>query len=205
MCKVFGVCVDCLQRHFFREPEYALGKNRRKQQMIDLAVLWSKHQPSVSAFVFSLTPDFHDCEEIIQRTAVAVTTHFDRYDHSKPFLPWAIGYAKIEYLRFRQKQGREKLVFDDELVSVLADAFDDSTKRKLEEMQEAMRFCLNRLTARSKGILTAFYGSGMRGDVVARKFSATQSAVFVSLHRTRKFLKNCIDKRISQWGGELDG
>jgi len=87
--------------------------------MQQFAVLWTQAQPSVTAFIASLVPRHHDAEDILQRTAASLILMRDQYDPSRPFVGWAIGVARVEVLRHRQKARREKTVFDTDTMQAI--------------------------------------------------------------------------------------
>jgi len=63
---------------------------------------WTKAQPTVAGDISSLTPDFHQAEDILQRAALALIRKLDEYDREKPFVVWAIGVARLEVLKSRR-------------------------------------------------------------------------------------------------------
>ncbi|MFN9076210.1 MAG: sigma factor, partial [bacterium] len=58
--------------------------------------LWTQAQPAVSAFVHALVGDRAARDEVLQEVALAILESFDRYDASRPFLPWALAIARNE-------------------------------------------------------------------------------------------------------------
>ena len=60
-----------------------------------LARFWTQHQPTVGAYVLAMIPNFHQSEDVLQQVAVVLVREFDKYDTSRPFLPWALGLLEI--------------------------------------------------------------------------------------------------------------
>ena len=58
-----------------------------------LARLWTESQSVVASYIFSLVRDFHLAEDILQQVAVVLVREFEKYDPSRPFLPWTMGIA----------------------------------------------------------------------------------------------------------------
>ena len=71
-----------------------------------LARLWTQSQSVVSSYVLSLVRDFHLAEDILQQVAVILVREFEKYDPSRPFLPWALGFAKNVALKSRAQSGQ---------------------------------------------------------------------------------------------------
>jgi RNA polymerase sigma-70 factor (ECF subfamily) len=59
------------------------------QRMQLLAMAWTKAQPAVAAFITSMVGDFHQSEDLLQKTAAAIVIKYDTYDASRSFTAWA--------------------------------------------------------------------------------------------------------------------
>jgi RNA polymerase sigma-70 factor, ECF subfamily len=59
-----------------------------------LARLWTESQPVVASYILSIIPNFHQAEDVLQQVAAALVGEFQRFDPSKPFLPWVLGIAR---------------------------------------------------------------------------------------------------------------
>src|SRR5436309_247151 len=86
------------------------------QQPEQFARLWTESQPVVAAFVLSVIPDFHQAEDVLQQVAVVLVREFDRFDASRPFLPWALGIARNLALQSRRDVARRSKHFLSETV-----------------------------------------------------------------------------------------
>ncbi|MCH8800070.1 MAG: hypothetical protein IH963_04100 [Chloroflexi bacterium] len=51
----------------------------------DLAVLWVQAQPTVSAFIVSVVPNFHAADDILQNVALVTTRRIGDYDRNLSF------------------------------------------------------------------------------------------------------------------------
>ncbi len=60
----------------------------QQEQTEQLARLWTESQSVVASYVLSLVRDFHCAEDILQQVAVVLVREFEKYDRSRPFLPW---------------------------------------------------------------------------------------------------------------------
>ena len=72
--------------------------------------LWTRHQAEVERYVFMMVPRAADAAEVLQEVSVQLWEKWDNYDTSRPFVPWAIRFAYLEVLKWRQRQAREKLI-----------------------------------------------------------------------------------------------
>ena len=176
-------------------------KSRDTEKMRLVMGLWMKHQPTVSAYVASVVRDRHHVEDVVQEVASAVSMQVDQYDADRPFLPWALGIAHNQMLKYLRGRKRERLVFDDELLERLADQHiehaDSAAARKA-----ALHQCLERLSDDRKKLLESRYFKQIAVQQIAEDAGRTPSAISMTLMRIRQQLANCIRKRLT---GETGG
>ena len=54
---------------------------RQTDKATEITLLWTAAQPSVMAFIRSVTPQLADAEDILRETALQIVNHFDQYDN----------------------------------------------------------------------------------------------------------------------------
>ncbi|MDQ3333124.1 MAG: hypothetical protein M3552_21165, partial [Planctomycetota bacterium] len=59
----------------------------------ELSIMWTSAHPIVSAYIRASIRDFHRAEDLLQDTAANVAEKYCEYDRTRPFLPWALGFA----------------------------------------------------------------------------------------------------------------
>ena len=111
--------------------------------------LWTLAQPVVSAFVGSVVRDFAARDDVLQEVAIAVVESFDRYDPGRPFVAWALGIAHNQVRLYLRQRQRDRLVFDDEVMRQLAEAFQETTTDEQRALV-FLRDCLGELGGRSR-------------------------------------------------------
>lgn len=162
-----------------------------------LAALWTQAQPAVSAYLATVLPDYHSRQEVLQNTAVVLVRKFAEYDPDRPFAAWAIGVARFELLKHRSKAASGRVVFSDALLSAAADRFAEADIDQ-GPAEEALEICLGQLTDRSRKLLQLRYATDLPIEQIAEQVGAKQTAVRVALHRVRKTLRDCIDRRLGR-------
>lgn len=161
------------------------------------AALWTAAQPTIAAFVRTLTPDFQQAEEVLQRVAVMLVRKFDEYDPKRPFAAWAIGFAKNEVLYYRRQQATDKHLFDDDLVEKIAITYERLVE-EVDPIREALGNCVEELEGRSRRVIELRYGRGLSSGEIAAKMKLSSGAVRVLLHRVRAALRQCIERRVGE-------
>ena len=78
--------------------------------------LWTQYHRDVERYVYSMHPRASDVSEIVQEVSVRLWEKWDSYDNERPFLPWAMRFAFLQVLKWRQSKARDRLVFSDDLL-----------------------------------------------------------------------------------------
>lgn len=173
-----------------------------KSKMQDLAIRWTKVQPAVSAFIMSAIRNFHDAEDVLQRTASSLVEKHAEYDASRSFEAWAVGIARIEILRYLQRNKRDRLVFDLATLDAVAEAYANLAPRS-SEVREALEICVDQLQGRTRQVMQLRYAHSLTPSQVAKQLSMSANAVMVALHRARKLLRECVSRRLAEAGSPL--
>jgi RNA polymerase sigma-70 factor (ECF subfamily) len=177
------------------EPVHHLGADSRQA----LATHWVKAQPIVAAFIGSIVRDSHRADDLLQEVARISAVKFDQFDPSRPFTSWVLGIARFEILRFRRSQGRSRIMFSDSLLENLIDDFQDQSEHS-EDRRRALGECLDGISGRRRIVLEMRYQRDLRPPDIAERLGITPNAVLLLLHRTRRFLADCISRRLLREG-----
>ncbi len=154
--------------------------------------LYVENEASLSGFVRSLVPTLDDMREVMQDTAVVLWRKFDQLDSPEDFRRWAFGVARFEALAFRRDRARDRHVFSEELVAMLAtEAASVGKQSRIEE--QALQHCLTKLSNRNRELVRAAYMRGVRIDEMAKKAGRTPMSLYKLLHRIRMQLADCIE------------
>ncbi|MBN2513046.1 MAG: sigma-70 family RNA polymerase sigma factor [Sedimentisphaerales bacterium] len=161
----------------------------------EITLYWTQSQSIVAAFISSAIPNFEDANDVLQNVAMAIVRSFDKYNKQIPFTAWAIGIARNEILHYYRKIGRDKHIFDDELVQKIAQVYQEKAA-DLHDIKKALDQCLNKIQGRWKEILQLRYLRGMDARRIGQNIGISQNAVFILLHRIRTSLRECVDRTL---------
>lgn len=165
----------------------------------DLAVLWTKVQPTVAAFIRSMVPHHHDAQDLLQRTAAKAFRSISSYDPARPFTAWVIAIARNEVCNHWRTRARDRHVFGDEHLEGMAAAFEEA-EPEAGPMRAALEDCLRQLGERSRRLLAMKYEQSLDAKAIGTHLRMNANAVLVAIHRVRRALRGCIERRI---GGEI--
>jgi len=99
----------------------------------------------------------------------------------------------------RQKYARSKVIFDQDIVDVVAQTAGGMVD-ELDERHEALAICLQRLHPRDRGLLIARYEPGGTVEEAARRSGRTVQTAYKALARLRKLLLDCVSTRLAREG-----
>jgi len=155
---------------------------------------YAKSEVALHTFVRSLLPTRQEASEVMQDVIVALWQGFDT---AAEFRPWAFGVARNVTRMHLRKRARDLHVFDDELVTRLADLAVLNEPRHLTE-REALDTCLNKLPQSQRELVLTAYAKGTRMDELATRRGQTPMSLYKLLHRIRQSLLNCVEHTLAQ-------
>ena len=154
-------------------------------------------QRELRAFTAGLTPSQADADDLLQEVNLALWKKRHLYDHNKPFLHWAFGFAALEARSFRDRSARKRLWFTDEVLELLtADWPNDPSY--VEQRRDALTGCLDKLVAPQKEMLIAFYSNRATAQQLASLHNRPLSTIYKILNRLRDTLRGCVERSMSQ-------
>src|SRR3954467_11250694 len=183
-----------------RSKPMEFDSNNETEDRKRLMALMTKHQRQIFAYIYALVPNRYDAEDLLQETCVVICEKFDEFEEGTDFVAWAcqIAYWRVRYSR--QKYARSKVVFDQEIVDVIAQTA-DSLADELDERHEALERCLAKLHPRDRDLLIARYEPGGGVEEAARRSGRTIPTAYKALARLRKLLLDCVTTRLAAEGG----
>jgi RNA polymerase sigma-70 factor (ECF subfamily) len=154
-------------------------------------------QSALYAFIASLLGGVEHAGDVLQETNVSLCRRAADYDAAQPFLRWAYAFARFEVMAWRKRQERSRLVFDDELVALLAAELEEPAERA-ERQLAALEGCLERLPQKQREVIQARYAEGEAVQDIARRMARPENAVAALLYRIRKALAECMEAALSR-------
>lgn len=172
-----------------------MGNENSEERYEDFVSLFTCHEPALRAFVRSLVFTWDDADEVMQNTGLVLWRKFDTFDPDTDFMRWACVVARFEVLAWRRDKARDRHVFDEGLVNLLAEEAADEHEVLAQE-RRALRVCLQKLPEKQRRIVMAAYEPGVRLNQVAAKLGKTATAFYKILNRSRSGLLKCIEGQL---------
>lgn len=147
-------------------------------------------QSRLYAYLCTLLANAGDARDVLQETNLVLWQKAGDYDFTRPFEPWAIRFAHFQALAWRKRQSRDRLVFDDATLDLLAAEFDggygaESELRALDE-------CLGKLPEKQQALIARRYQDADSVNAIAASEGKPPNVIAAFLYRARKALAECI-------------
>lgn len=166
--------------------------DHKKEQFVRLL---ASHERPLYAYILSLAPNWADAEDIFQETNVRLWRDFEKFDPNTNFAAWATSIAYYQVLTWRKRVMRNHLIFDDELLGLIAAKHEDLVPHA-ESRHRALGNCLQELNGSSRELLSQCYSPGAEVKEVARCIGRKAPAVYKALQRIRAVLRECVERRL---------
>ena len=159
--------------------------------------LYVDHEEALRGFVRSLVPTLEDAREVMQEVAAVLWRKFEEIGSPEDFRRWAFGVARFEALHFLRTRRRDRLVFGDEALRLLAQEAEEAAGA-FEAERRALDECLVKLPDSHRALVEAAYAPGVRMDDLATRSGRSAMSLYKSLHRIRMALMECTQKVLAR-------
>jgi RNA polymerase sigma-70 factor (ECF subfamily) len=156
------------------------------------------------AFLCMVLGNREVAKDVLQDTNVRLMSHAGEYDAGRAFLPWAKAFAYNQARTYLKRESRSRMVFDDELMTAVADESMTETAESGWEL-ELLDACIERLTSAQKELIQARYFRRESIACMAERLKRSAISVYVQIHRIRRLLRLCIESQMHADGNGVEG
>ena len=139
------------------EPQFAIEETKRQMNNSEeFLQRITEFQGRLFGFILSMLGDVDQTNEVLQETNLVLWRKSDDFQPGTDFKAWSFRVAHFQVMAFRQRQIRERLIFDnDVLEQITRDAIqqDDAYERRKERLE----ICISKLSERNREVLCRFY------------------------------------------------
>ncbi len=178
-----------------------MSERNAKVQEVDSATafveLLTAHQREMYAYINSLLIGRGGAADVLQDTNLDLWKQLNQYDFSRPFLPWALGFAYQNVMASRRKFSRSKLVFSDETLQLISDAYRHDVAE--EDLRlAALRNCVEKLDPAGRELIRERYLVRIPVQAMASQTGATANQISARLYRVRRMLARCVETTLAR-------
>ena len=149
------------------------------------------------AYARSLLGNYAAADDVVQEAMLVVVKKYSQFQEGTSMLAWCRSIVRIEVLRAKQRHQRERTLAERLLDDAIESAFGQfqAARRQdeTESYREAVRRCLERVPARSQGVLRARFASELSYQQIGDRLGMTIEAVRKALFRLKKQVRSCVE------------
>lgn len=149
-------------------------------------------ETSLYRYVCAVAPVPQDARDIVQETALALWEHDDRYDRSRPFLPWALRVARNKARQHAEKAGRFPRLLEDEALLDLIVSESEEYRGNTDDRRAHLQQCLGKLRPDHFRLVQGYYWQRKEVEPLATEMNTTVEGIYKRLQRIRSQLEQCI-------------
>jgi RNA polymerase sigma-70 factor, ECF subfamily len=157
--------------------------------------LYVTHEPQILCAIMVLVPQASDARDVLQETAVLLWQRFDTYDTNRPFVNWALGYARNFIRRHFRNLERGRRLSDAAVEALLIAA--EPRQAAAEQRAEALEACLREAPAASRAILEGYYFQHRTVEELGALYAKSAEAIYKIIQRLRMSLLDCVNQKLN--------
>jgi RNA polymerase sigma-70 factor (ECF subfamily) len=157
----------------------------------------------VMSVATSIVRDVHAADDIFQQVVLSALEVQEGFHDTGHVLAWAIRTAKHRALDLAQR--RRLLSLPDEILDQMESDWADPASPVWSDQAEALQRCLGRLAAHSRNVLRLRYADGMSAPAIANELNRSADAVYQTLSRVHRALKQCVERELQHQGQMAGG
>jgi RNA polymerase sigma-70 factor, ECF subfamily len=162
-----------------------------------LVPLLMRHERQIFGYIYTLLPNRHDAEDVLQETCITIYDKFAEFTPGTDFLAWAMRIAWWKVRAAKQKYARSKVVFNDEVMEAVAHTAEEM-REESSRAQTALAECLQKLNERDRRMVLTRYERGSGVERAAMVSGRSLQAAYKALMRIKQVLHDCVTDRISK-------
>jgi RNA polymerase sigma-70 factor (ECF subfamily) len=159
--------------------------------------LLTECQGRLFAYVSAALGDFDRANEVLQETNLVMWRKSDEFEMGSNFNAWSYRIANFQIMSHRQRQVREKLLFDQELVEQIAQRAQERGESYATRIGQLDR-CISKMPTRYRDVITRRYHQGETLQEIADAEKQTPNAIGQLLFRVKKKLIECVSQGLRE-------
>ncbi|MCG8509779.1 MAG: hypothetical protein MI741_11185 [Rhodospirillales bacterium] len=148
------------------------------------------------AYIGAIVRDAHIAEDVLQEVSMLALEKQEQILNEAAVLPWMRTAARFRSLKALEKLNRRPAFMDNALLDLMEDQWREVDNTPSEDMANALRNCVAKLTPYAQQLIGLRYGSGLGAQQIADSLNRKVDAVYKALTRTHAALAQCVRKRL---------
>jgi RNA polymerase sigma-70 factor, ECF subfamily len=170
----------------------------RESRNREFVRLLAEHERKLAGYVHILVPVWQDAEDVLQTTKLRLWEQFDSFELGTDFAAWAITTANYMVRAHRKRCQRQRVCFDNDVLERLSQFVPSPLSSTWNDSVLALVECVNTLSDANRKLLQLSCSERRKVKDIAAELGQTPSVAYVTLFRVRRFLFDCIRKRMHE-------
>ncbi|MFD0894279.1 sigma-70 family RNA polymerase sigma factor [Luteolibacter ambystomatis] len=166
------------------------AKALRIQQMFVMEI------SNLRGFLWTLVPDRHRLDDVIQETFLTVTRKADTFEEGTNFRAWVFTIGRHKALQSLRERRHEGYLAPEVLEAITEDR--EPPDGHFDERAAHLRDCIAKLPGNARQMISLRYTHRKSLAEIADVLSFRPASVKVMLSRFRSLLRNCIERKLRQ-------
>ena len=162
----------------------------------DFLRLFLQHEESLRAYARTLLPSWEAVDDVLQESSVVMWRKLDQIAEEDGFLPWAKVIVRYEALKVQQKRVRDRHVFSEDVLQLLAAEEDGEPAEALQSEWKALNHCLGKLSEAERELVMAPYSGRGRITEMAEQSGRSVNSLYKRIGRLREKLGICVEHQL---------
>jgi len=158
--------------------------------------LLTAHQRDLYTYINTLLVGDIATADVLQDTNLDLWKRLEDFDSERAFLPWAYGFAYQRVMAFRKTRSRSRLVFNDNVVQLVSDAY-ISDQISADTRLAALQKCLDKLEHAQSQLIRDRYVGRATVKALAARLGSTAGQISARLYRIRRSLAKCVETALA--------
>lgn len=167
----------------------------KKDSHEDFLRLFLSNEAQLRAFVRSCLYSADETDEVMQEVSLVAWRKFETLKDRTRFGAWSCLIARYEILKFRRSCARDRLIFDEDIISKLGMEAEETISLR-EAQLSSLESCLTKLSKTHQEMVSLAYTSGIIKKKLAIQLGLTEGAFYQKLVRIRMQLRQCMNREL---------
>ena len=156
-----------------------------------------RYRTELTAYARSLLGSYAAAEDAVQEAMLVVVKKFDQFREGTSMLAWCRSIVRLEVLRLKQRQHKERTLTQRLLDDAIDAAFEEfqtaQRSADAEAWQRALRGCLEQVPERGRRVLNARFVDELSYQQIAERVGITLEGVRKTLFRLKRQVRACVE------------
>lgn len=159
--------------------------------------LYLQYQPAIRSYILSIIPDFSLADDVMQETFLVVTRRASSFELGTSFAAWVKTIARFKSLEAIRSGKRKFESLSDEVIDALS-AERHEFPGEVDARLGILTACIEELAPQAKRSINLRYRNDHLPPEIASRMNCTVQSVNVTLSRARSFLRDCVQRKMTQ-------